>query len=562
MTLNEEFKEINGLPKLSKWEEYANDCKGTQERVLMEILNASADSEIGIENDFKSIKCVEEFVERMPITEYKDYDERIERMALAEENILFPGVAKSFLSTSGTTGKSKKIPESELSSIAKFNVVKLRSANYRKIMMNHPKFKSWQIRCGIDPDNMTNEDFLRHYRFFSIASSTINRKTEGGIEIGYASGSTLDNSGVVANVAYPVFLQKIKDAEAVNYLTMLFGMRDDKVIMITGNNSARFKVRIDYAKDNAQMLIDDMRNGTISDKIKLEPEEREQVEKALTPMPERADELQKILDSGKENFIPKNYWPYVLVCCFWLSGTLGITIKDLYPLMPDDVQYMDIGYGASEAKINVPYIAGAKDGTLATTGAFYEFKDMDSGVIYTADKVEPLKEYDLIVTTYGGFFRYDMHDIVRVNGFYGNTPDIEFVTKAGEVLNVAQEKLPAATVVGYLKEYLNSVGVELIQAQIYQNMEDVRYDVYIECDCGDISRAQDIASGFDALLREKLELYGRVRNFNYLKEPKVYIMKAGWQSDMIAKKLAEGAPLAQIKIKSLIEIRPDKKWCC
>ena len=39
-------------------------------------------------------------------------------------------------------------------------------------------------------------------------------------------------------------------------------------------------------------------------------------------------------------------------------------------------------------------------------------------------------------------------------------------------------------------------------------------------------------------------------------------MKAGWQSDMIAKKFAEGAPLAQIKIKSLIEIRPDKKWCC
>ena len=560
MTIVEEIKEAQPKEKMMKWMGMVQDCKGTQKRVLMEILNEAKNTEFGKKNHFEEIDSVEAFQKAMPLTEYLDYDEMIDRMALGEENILFPGLPKYFLSTSGTTGKSKKIPESELSCIAKNNVVELRTGYDAIMMVKHPRFVKWAVAHGIDVKNINIKEIMKHYRFFSMASSTQNRKTESGIDVVYASGSTLKNSGLTSSLAYPVIIQKLRDAEAINYLTMLFAMRTEDVHMIIGNNSARFKVRIDYVKENAEMLIQDMRSGTISEKVNLTKEEREQITPLFEAAPERADKLQELLDSGRENFIPKNYWPNIFECNFWLSGTLGITIEELYPLLPDDTLYIDVGYGASEAKINIPYKPSAKDGTLAIASAFYEFKDMETEKVYTADNVEIGKEYDLIVTTFGGFYRYDMHDIVRVNGFNGNTPDIEFITKAGEVLNVAQEKLPAVIVVDFLKEFMKQEGHALRQAQIYQNLEEKYYTIYIENEDVIEEDMKVLSKKFDDMLRQKLELYAQVRRFNYLNQLQMIEMKQGWQDSLYQEKISSGAPLAQIKLNALIKKYPDKEW--
>lgn len=73
---------------------------------------------------------------------------------------------------------------------------------------------------------------------------------------------------------------------------------------------------------------------------------------------------------------------------------------------------------------------------------FYEFRPLREG----ADtlflwEVEDGEAYELIITTYSGLYRYNMLDIVRIDGFTGNTPNIVFCGKSTEFVEVAGQKI-------------------------------------------------------------------------------------------------------------------------
>lgn len=103
-----------------------SDPKKIQELVLMDILNHAQNSKIGRENAFSEIKTVNEFRQKMPITEYGDYLPNIELMTKGEPDIQYNGETVRFIATSGTTGISKLIPESKNSEIVKALVSKIR----------------------------------------------------------------------------------------------------------------------------------------------------------------------------------------------------------------------------------------------------------------------------------------------------------------------------------------------------------------------------------------------------------------------------------------------------
>ncbi len=560
MTIVEELQQNKNLNGVKLWEGMTAQCKETQERILFEIINLAKDTEFGKSHGFGDIKTVKDYQKAVPVTQWADIEALSERMMLGEEDILFPGRAAQFICTSGTTGKPKALPESKMSILAKNNVVIIRALYLLSVAAKNPRFAKWLQYKKIDPSKLDMKALIGNCCFYPIIGAPQSMKTPAGIDMVFASGSTLDNSGLSQAAAYPPQIVAFSNAESVNYLTMLFSIRRKDLLVVVGNNATSFKVRLDCAKENAQMLIDDMRKGTVSESVDLTPEERALVNSLLTPDPERADELQAILDSGAENFIPTNYWPYMLLCCFWLSGSVGMNIRELVPLINEDVVFMDGGYGASEAKINVPYLAGEKDGTLATFAAFFEFMDMETEKVFQAHELEVGKEYELLLTTFAGLYRYDIHDIVRVNGFHGNTPNIEFISKAGEILNVAQEKMPASIAVGSLKDFLKEKGVNLKHAQVYMNLEDKRYDVYFEVE-NDLKGGLDmLTEEFDKYLMTCFDMYDYVRRFNFMNQLALIEMKKGWQENLFQEKVASGANMSQIKLKLMIKERPDKEW--
>ena len=52
-----------------------------------------------------------------------------------------------------------------------------------------------------------------------------------------------------------------------------------------------------------------------------------------------------------------------------------------------------------------------------------------------------------------------MKDVVRITGFVGNTPMIEFQYKSIEVLNMVDEKIPAAVVNDLIRQFFAEKGI-------------------------------------------------------------------------------------------------------
>lgn len=563
MELIEDISSMNHKELIPFWLNLCQNCYETQERTLFDILNHSKDSEIGQKFDFENIGSIEEYQEKVPILEYDDISDYIERMADGEEDILFPGRTSFFISTSGTTGNSKKIPENEKSKKAKSIVSNLRNMYFignvfnqiksSELLLNHFKEK------GAD---LSNPNSIDSFYFYSVTSASPNKKTKGGIEVGFASGKTFDNSSSAQKtLSYPAEIMGLSDGEATMYLSMLFALRYEDIFILAANNAGRVYSRVKYAQEHAEEIIDDLKNGTITNRINITDDERELLEGYLEPHVERAEFLEGLLSKGREYFIPKYYWPYIIAARFWLGGSVGVNVDKLKPYLPDTVFYFDVGYGASEGKINVPFKPATPEGTLGIASVFYEFVSMDTGEILTADQLELDREYDVILTTYSGLYRYPLHDVVKVTGFTGNTPNIEFVTKSKEILNVAQEKVPAPVVVDLLTSYFKENQLTIVQSQIFPDLENANYQIYMELEEDvDTFNYSDFENDFDDILIDNFELYGRNRKFDSLNKLKFHLMVNGWQDELYREKEKTGAPKSQIKLPSIIDKKPNEKW--
>lgn len=559
------FEKISSLSQneaLNYWFEFSNKCREVQEEILMGILDNAKDTDIGKKYGFEKIKSIKEFQEKIPIMEYEDIEDYIERIALGEEDLLFPGKPLFFISTSGTTGTSKKIPESDLSQKAKSAISHIRNGLLLKIIFEKVKDSPKRIetikRLGFDLANPKNAVDKFHY--YSVTSASPNKKTKGGIDIGFASGKTFDNSAFTEGLSYPKEIMGLKNGEATMYLSMLFGLRYDDIVIIVSNNAGRVYSRVKYAQEHAEKIIDDLRNGTISHHIELSEDERKLFESYIEPNPKRADELENLLNKGKEYFIPKYYWPNILSARFWLSGSVGVNVDKLKKYLPEDVIYLDVGYGASEGKLNIPHEENSGAGTLAIASIFYEFVSQ-KGELLTADQLKEGEDYELLLTTFSGLYRYPLHDIVRVKGFVGNTPDIEFISKSKEILNIAQEKLSASLLLDSLNDFLIKKGLIYVQSQIYQNLENSSYDLYLELEnYSDDLDSEKLSIEFDNLLRSNFGLYDRNRKFKSLKRLNFIFMKNGWQNHLYKQKENTGAPQSQIKLESIANKRAEKEW--
>ena len=89
---------------------YPNDV---QKEVLQQLLIYAKDTNIGKQHQFESIKTYENFTERLPLVNYEDIAQTIERTRRGEQNVFWPTTIKWFAKSSGTTNaKSKFIPVS------------------------------------------------------------------------------------------------------------------------------------------------------------------------------------------------------------------------------------------------------------------------------------------------------------------------------------------------------------------------------------------------------------------------------------------------------------------
>ncbi len=85
-----------------------------QQNMLSYLLSHAQKTAFGKKYDFKSIKNVRQFQERVPVNDYQDLYPYLERQLKGEDNVLWPSHIKWYAKSSGTTSsKSKLIPVSQ-----------------------------------------------------------------------------------------------------------------------------------------------------------------------------------------------------------------------------------------------------------------------------------------------------------------------------------------------------------------------------------------------------------------------------------------------------------------
>ena len=82
----------------------------SQEEVFRKIIVQAQQTKFGIDHDFKSIRSVKDFQDRVPIRDYEALSPYIKKIIDGESNVLWPGKPVYFAKTSGTTSGTKYIP--------------------------------------------------------------------------------------------------------------------------------------------------------------------------------------------------------------------------------------------------------------------------------------------------------------------------------------------------------------------------------------------------------------------------------------------------------------------
>ncbi len=513
--LNE--KDMKELPVILRKMEA--DYEEVQESVLLHILENAKDSEIGKKYGFAEIHSSKEYRSRVPVSEFKDYEDAISRMKKGEEDILFPGKARSFVVTSGTTGISKYIPESATGALAKSLVEKFRTV---ELVRMEPKIMA------------------PGYHILTITNSSEYGKTEGGIPAGSASGQAAEGGVLKQKMTIPIELLTAKGLtnDSSDYLTVLFAAADKDVAFLAINNLVQFNRLIHLLNAEAGKVLKDFENGTLS--VLLPEEEKSRLTELwkAKATQERAQELKAIYEE-KGRFTVEDLWPKFAAIACWTSGSVGRCLKELKGLFPADTEFIEWGYGASEGKFNIPAIKGISAGYPGIFALFFEFLPLDGGEPVLLKDTEPGTQYELVITNYSGFYRYNMHDIVEVKRDSNGLPLLEFLCKSKDCVEMDGARLYSYELLQMADAYENAHNMifTLIQGQ----KTDSGLQILVEC----MDEDTDL-SDFEPFMKKELKM-------RKMRLAEVAQMKKGYRDSLFTKVLDSGKSVVSTKLPVFID---------
>ena len=493
--------------------ESAKNMEASQTASLFDILADAKDTEYGLAHDFAGIKSVEEFRQKVPVKGYSDFKPYIDRMFEGEEGVLFAGRPVSFVFSSGTTGDAKTFPESRAGDEVKRLISRMRSAEISR-MLEGKRTKG--------------------YKIFAITNSSNFSVNKAGIPVGSASGLTLAQSSQVSEVmSVPTVFSQMGYLcnDEQNYCYAYFALADENVQELVCNNIAHFIKILDLINAGCEKLLSDVEAGVINAALK-----DEDVQKlGIKPRPERAAYLRKIFaDKGKLDVI--DIWPRFVCAGCWLSSSVGRFAKEYRDVFPEGTVFIHWGYGASESKFDVPVEPGKPDGIPVAFGSFLELRDLDDGSIILLHEAEPERLYELIVTSYSGLYRYDLHDIVRMSAGSDGLPRIEFICKSKDKVTYKDKVLYAGQLTKMVEDYEDRMHtpVTLFQGR----MNDKGLELFIE-------PKDDLdLEAFESFMRGELEKAGIVLDT-------VTLYEKGHRNSLF-EKVIEGKSLSATKLPVFI----------
>jgi hypothetical protein len=213
---------------------------------------------------------------------------------------------------------------------------------------------------------------------------------------------------------------------------------------------------------------------------------------------------------------------------------------------------------ASEGVIAIPFRDHINGGVLAVQSHFYEFIPEESAgedepATLLAHELDVGKAYAVVLTTSAGLYRYNIGDVVRVIGFNGSTPLIEFLHRAGHTCSLTGEKLTESQVASAVCRAAFTLRLRLGQFTLFPAPRP--YPHYVLVTEANTPFSESMSKRFLAAFDDDLGIrnleYRAKRSSGRLGGPELCFLPAGSFASLREKRIAEGANDAQVKAACL-----------
>ena len=241
----------------------------------------------------------------------------------------------------------------------------------------------------------------------------------------------------------------------------------------------------------------------------------------------------------------------------WKSGNSGLYLRQTKGYFPESTVIREFGYLATEARAGIVLGNDQESSVLAAHLLYFEFikasdYDAPNPRIYLAHELDVGEEYYIIITTPSGLYRYDINDIVRVEGFYNEFPVIRFVQKGKGVVSLTGEKLSEAQYLTAIENTEKALRLKTAFHVAFADLHSSRYHVFVELDeSGGRMIPNAISRELDSALARLNMEYEAKRKSNRLKPPVVHALEPQSFFRYKQRALQAGARDGQFKITQL-----------
>ncbi len=462
------------------------DAEGLQEKRLREILGKNKGTAYGKRHGFEAIKSIKDYREKVPLSDYETYRPYIEQISEKEENLLTEERIIALEPTSGSTKASKLIP-------------------YTKSLKE-------EFQRGIKPwiyDLYTSYPEIRWGKsYWSITPAAGEEQyTKSGIPIGFEEDSEYFGKaeGYLMDMIFvkPKGISKETDMEIFYTRTVTALLREKELTLISVWNPTYLLLLLDYLQKHRERLLEGLSK-------------------------KRQREIRQAVYNREYGRI----WPRLKVISCWCDSNSAPYAENVKRLFPGCI-LQPKGLLSTESIVSFP-LAGEKGGILSVCSHFYEFIDEDNNKVYSIGELRVGGEYEIIVTTGGGLYRYHTYDIVRVIGWKNGLPLLIFKGKNDSISDRFGEKLHES----FIREVVESLSPE---AEFYLLAPgDDRYILYMKS--SNPPKGSDVDSG----LRESFH-YDYCRKLGQLKELQIFVLTGDPGEEYIKGCLDAGQKLGNIK---------------
>lgn len=508
----------------------------TQRRLMARLLRRNAATAYGREHQFAAVSSPEDF-RTLPLTEYEDYLEAVSAIAAGRAEVLTSERVELLQPTSGSTAATKRIP-------------------YTRSLRR-------EFQAAIEPWiaslYLAFPALLAGRHYWSISPSTPPpAEPAARVRTGFADDA--EYLGAIQRwlartlFAVPAELARVADREAFEYLTLLFLCREDNLRLISVWHPSFLTVLLQALPGRWTSLLRDLKSGTIDAALQLDPELRRQLSARLAPSPARARALAQIDTSAPD--WPQVVWPALRVISCWSEGISEPWLTELAGYFPR-AAIQGKGLTATEGIVSFPLGRSGRK-ACAIRSHYLEFLEPGSGRCRNAWEVEAGKVYSVVLTTGGGLYRYRLHDLVRVTGFFNQAPCLEFLARDNLVSDLVGEKLSAMHVEAALREVERSLGRRFEFALLAPVQVGPRagYVLFVQPGAGLDTEFGSVAR----LLEEQLRCnyhYHHARNLSQLAPLRIFNIEKGAAASYRRHLTGRGIKAGDIKFQAL---STDRQW--